>query len=607
MGATPTKEAFQETTSTTGAPPIKCPAGTYGRTTGQTTSACSGKCAAGYYCGEGSTSPTQNPCPAGYVCAQGTGDPYSTNPPKPCQAGKIPTQDPPAGSACVPCPAGKTSMALDTVCTTCRDGYYCAGGTAPVQCLSGTWSLGGAACTPCAAGYYCPRGTAPIQCGGGTYSAAGATSCITCSPGTFALAGSSSCTPCSVGMYSGAAAAQCNSCAAGYECPTPSTQTPCTPGTFSSSGSTTCTTCRAGTYSAAGAAQCTTCPAGTQSGSGVRCTPCPAGYYSAAGAASCTIAAAGYYTSDSITQIICPAGKASSAGAASCTSCEAGKYSSTTGATSCTPCEAGKYSSTTGATSCITCAKNTYSTAGSRACTACPTGTYATAGDASCVSCGMGELSPACVGVTYRSYFKNWYTITAPSVVRRDTPITISVSPHANFFLSLRQFGNPTWDFTSPWTRGSYTFNAQHSVIGQQVIAVSVPGDGLIGEVTVNTIPQENECVTGIVWPRITLSKPHCTAFTNTIQGDTSISGPYAINRGATFTVTVDAAKYAQYGTPTNVRWLVDGTQQFNSCTSPTTCTFTFDSNYTTATGLVKIKMSSRVYDSSELPVSLIS
>jgi hypothetical protein len=39
-----------------------CPAGRYGSTSGQASADCSGYCAEGYYCPEGSTVSTQSPC-----------------------------------------------------------------------------------------------------------------------------------------------------------------------------------------------------------------------------------------------------------------------------------------------------------------------------------------------------------------------------------------------------------------------------------------------------------------------------------------------------------------------------------------------------------------
>ncbi len=55
-----------------GTQPIKCPCGTYGAATSLTTDACSGVCAAGYRCPEGSTTATAVACEAGQTCPAGT-------------------------------------------------------------------------------------------------------------------------------------------------------------------------------------------------------------------------------------------------------------------------------------------------------------------------------------------------------------------------------------------------------------------------------------------------------------------------------------------------------------------------------------------------------
>ena len=44
---------------------LACSGGRYGSTLGQSSSLCSGECTAGYFCPNGSTSPTQTPCPNG--------------------------------------------------------------------------------------------------------------------------------------------------------------------------------------------------------------------------------------------------------------------------------------------------------------------------------------------------------------------------------------------------------------------------------------------------------------------------------------------------------------------------------------------------------------
>ena len=67
-----------------------CPAGRYGSSTGETTSACSGTCANGYTCPPGSTSPTQERCTQGYYCN---------------------------GGAETPCPAGRYALCVGRGCS----------------------------------------------------------------------------------------------------------------------------------------------------------------------------------------------------------------------------------------------------------------------------------------------------------------------------------------------------------------------------------------------------------------------------------------------------------------------------------------------------------
>lgn len=61
-------------TGSAGSSCTPCPSGTYGLGASKT-SACSGVCAAGYYCGEGTTTatPANQPCPLGHYCPPGTG------------------------------------------------------------------------------------------------------------------------------------------------------------------------------------------------------------------------------------------------------------------------------------------------------------------------------------------------------------------------------------------------------------------------------------------------------------------------------------------------------------------------------------------------------
>jgi hypothetical protein len=126
-----------------------CPAGSFRSEGGPpptSPAACTGVCAAGYYCPPGSTVGTQEPCPAGA---------YSL----------------PGAAACTPCPAGRY-------------------GSSPAQAS--------AACTgPCAPGHVCGPGSTvatATPCPASTFSGAGAVECSDCPEGTYsAVPGSSSC------------------------------------------------------------------------------------------------------------------------------------------------------------------------------------------------------------------------------------------------------------------------------------------------------------------------------------------------------------------------------------------------------------------------------
>ena len=122
MGLFNSKEFFQSGPQDVGNPPIQCPPGTYGDTTGLTESRCSGLCSAGYYCTAGSTSPTQNLCPSGNYCLAGTGDPLSANPP-------------------ARCPAGTSSPTGSSVCTACNDGYSSTSGGVCLPCAFNSYSV----------------------------------------------------------------------------------------------------------------------------------------------------------------------------------------------------------------------------------------------------------------------------------------------------------------------------------------------------------------------------------------------------------------------------------------------------------------------------------
>ena len=119
---------------------VDCPAGRYGNEVDMTSSECSGPCAQGYYCPQGSTTPT-NP---NFKCPPGT---YG----------------------------GTTGLQSSACSGPCPPGYFCLEGTVTPSNLCPTGRFGGEGernnqCRgPCQAGYYCERGAtekAEHECGG---------------------------------------------------------------------------------------------------------------------------------------------------------------------------------------------------------------------------------------------------------------------------------------------------------------------------------------------------------------------------------------------------------------------------------------------------------
>lgn len=360
---------------TTGLPtPKPCPGGTYGSTSGLSTSACTGKCTAGYVCPPGSTMPTVMPCPAGTFCPTGSAEA------KPCPAGyycgplsaagtpcERGTYNPDVGQvsveACRICPPEKFCGLGTAIPGPCPLGNYCPGGRDIYGSVEGTYcdETGLRAPKPCPPGTYNP-GINSISvtdckpCDGGTYDTApGQMSCRNTSPkgsycaspktmiayavpetgksvypnatnGTIVLPiGSTEPAPCPPGTY-------CN--ASGMGVPTP-----CPPGTYSMTtggdSENVCIPCVPGKYCpAAGGSTQQSCPVGTycpiQGGSSP--TQCPI-------ASVCPIP-------ELQTPLPCPPGDLCNTrglGSAPYLQCPAGTYSTGSAGSSCTPCPNGTY------------------------------------------------------------------------------------------------------------------------------------------------------------------------------------------------------------------------------------------------------------------------
>ena len=122
-----------------------CPAGTYGETDGLTSNVCSGLCPAGYFCPEGSVSPT--PCGnSSQYCPEGSSQPR-------------------------PIPSGYFGIGKDRNLhfdiIICPKGTYCMDGFKHV-CQPGSYGdtvgLSTESCSaPCPAGYYCPTGSSDAR------------------------------------------------------------------------------------------------------------------------------------------------------------------------------------------------------------------------------------------------------------------------------------------------------------------------------------------------------------------------------------------------------------------------------------------------------------
>lgn len=226
---------------------LLCPPGEYCAGAGLSTP--TGKCAEGWYCTGGSSSPqpqafdnttvselSECSCPAlnytGGKCWPGTFCPKGSSYPVPCTIGFFCSR-----------------FGLAEPDGLCGPGYYCNGSASrpdPPEML-------------CPPGQYCPEGSdIPIGCPRGTFSNStglmNATECRQCTPGYYCdgvgLVQPSS--QCSAGFY----------CPSGQSTPTPDSF-PCPKGHVCVRGTAVPLPCRSGTYQpAAGSDSCLTCPAG---------------------------------------------------------------------------------------------------------------------------------------------------------------------------------------------------------------------------------------------------------------------------------------------------------------------------------------------------------
>lgn len=378
--------------------PALCPAGRYGSTTGLSAATCSGVCSAGAACPAGSTANVANSCAPGSYCVAGAA-------PAPCPAGTFGSSSGLSTAACSgPCSGGASCPAgsVANVALSCPAGYACAAGAAPVQCLPGTYSLGGAAsCTNCAAGSFgSTSGLQSAACSG------------LCPAGSFAAAGAAACTPCVAGAScsGGATASVAGSCAIGSYCAAGAAPALCTAGYYGASAGLsvpTCTgPCSAGKSCPAGSTSNTVaCPAGQWCAAGVPPAPCAAGYFGSSTGLSVATCSGACSAGAS-----CPAGSVANV-AGSCALgyfcaagagpqlCPGGYYGATMGlsVSTCTgacpngaSCPAGSSAYSPGS-----CAAG-FACATGAAPLPCPAGTYAAAGASACAGtvCSAGTYGP---------------------------------------------------------------------------------------------------------------------------------------------------------------------------------------------------------------------
>jgi hypothetical protein len=223
---------------------VSCPAGTYGATTGLTSSACSGDCAAGQFSAIKSSTCSLCTVSAGNYCPVKS----TTKTGTPCTVGTFSAATGAVSSCAGLCPTGSYGAAGVVGMTTATD-----------------------ACTLCATGTYSDT--------------AGQPSCTPCPTGSYSDAlGSSSCTLCAAGTYAdNTGLTTCADCTPGCACPSgskQSCQTTCPLNYYSGPAQSTCTACPAGTYTATTkrtqVSDCLPCPLGQTSVSGFGCKTCSA-------------------------------------------------------------------------------------------------------------------------------------------------------------------------------------------------------------------------------------------------------------------------------------------------------------------------------------------
>ena len=372
--------------------PTNCDASMYCNQ--QALSDVSGACAAGYYCVLNAVSPVPTDGTTGNICAAGYYCPSQSSSMSSCPQG---TYGPSTGlssiSNCLPCPYSQycASSALSAPTGSCALGYFCDPGSSSstpitgscpigyfcdsssyfvaVPCFMGSYnpSLAQSSCTTCGAGYYCTGSTAlEVLCPKGYMCPAG-----TRFSGEF---------PCGPGLYSDLLGnSACSTCPAGFQCNNAAqiSNNLCPKYKYCPLGTGYGILCPAGTYNSdyqglTASSGCTACPAGQYCVDGTISGQCAPGFYCISGSATATP------VTTSATGEPCPAGYYCPKGTTTPTLCPEGyfrEYPGAQAATDCTTCPPGNYC-VSGITTPFACPTGNYCPLGVQAPIPCPVRTY---------------------------------------------------------------------------------------------------------------------------------------------------------------------------------------------------------------------------------------
>ncbi|EDO39339.1 predicted protein, partial [Nematostella vectensis] len=505
--------------------PTQCEAGTFGNSTKlKSQSECNDcspgfycspptiypnlKCSAGHWCSGRSTEPSPVNKPYGTECPNGTYCPEGTPVPVPCPKGSY---NPYRGKAreadCVPCEGGKycETTGLTAVTGDCKPGYYCtanASDSRPVDGVSGD---------KCPIGHYCPEGSPkPYACANGTFmNHTGAAVCYECPAGSQCIRGTTP-DPCPQGRY-------CLS-GTGYD-----TQ-PCPVGTFGKTAGLAsigeCTQCTGGYFcqSPGMSTESSKCAAGFYCTSGVNISEpttgfsgvggiCPPGHECPEGSPNAVPCLAGFYAPHAQMAAckMCPQGFFCNGTTITPTDCPAGHYCPNgTRFHNQFPCQPGTFNNLTGQPSVS-------------ACKLCPAGSYCA---------GYGRTSPngPCDAGFYCSG-GSWSN--RPGDIGAPFQVSLSIFTIAkNYMISVSPLGDicPAGHYCPEGSEkprscdlGSYCARAGLSTPSDQCTAGFFCNES-------STVPNQHQCLAGHYCPRGTGIPEPCPS--GTFSGSLGNTGP---------------------------------------------------------------------------------